>query len=199
MTISPHNQSSNGETTGASQDNGRASRVNNPVGHVPVEVQVPAGEYSLLQRRLHWIVVALVTFQLVLGVSIGTMDRQAQNDASLRNLLIVHLITGTTIFGLMWKRLSLRRQLGAPPSPQGTPLDAAMLARTNHIGFYVLLLVLPVLGWLAYLSSGAAAVRWGAIHGALALTLVLAICAHLGGVIYHTYIRRDGLLQRMSG
>lgn len=152
-----------------------------------------------MQRRLHWIVAALVGFQLALGLFIGTMDRQPQNDASLRNILIVHLITGTVIFGLMCKRLSLRRQLGAPPSPEGTPVDASILARSNHLGFYVLLLALPVLGWLAYLSPKPTAAAWGAIHGGLALVLVLAICAHLCGVIYHQYIRRDELLRRMSG
>jgi cytochrome b561 len=76
-------------------------------------------------------------------------------------------------------------------------LDAAVLARSNHLGFYVLLLALPLLGWLAYLSGGPAAAMWGAIHGALAQVLVLSIFLHLAGVIFHQYIRRDGLLRRM--
>ena len=30
-----------------------------------------------------------------------------------------------------------------------------------------------------------------------AVTIILLILAHLGGVIYHTFVRRDGLLKRM--
>jgi cytochrome b561 len=158
-----------------------------------------AQQYSPRQRGLHWIVAALVVLQLVVGVTIGTLDQTRQNDTAIQGLLTLHLITGTIIFAAMVVRLRLRRELGAPPPPNGTPIDAAVLARTNHLGFYVLLLVLPVLGWLAYLTHGRAAVMWGALHGGLALTLFLAICAHLSGVVYHTYIRRDGLLHRMTG
>ncbi len=158
-----------------------------------------SGGYSQLQRRLHWIVAALVVVQLLVGLWIGTTPRQPQNLAFIRNLLILHLATGTVIFGLMFKRWSLRRKLGAPPPSPGTPFDAAMLARLNHYGFYLLLLVMPVIGWLAYLSDRPGAHMWGSLHGALALTLLVAICAHLAGVIYHTAIRHDGVLRRMTG
>jgi cytochrome b561 len=36
------------------------------------------------------------------------------------------------------------------------------------------------------------------LHWCGALTIILLITAHLGGVIYHTFVRRDGLLQRMT-
>ena len=35
------------------------------------------------------------------------------------------------------------------------------------------------------------------LHSIGAITIVLLIGAHLMGVIYHTFIRRDGLLHRM--
>ena len=35
------------------------------------------------------------------------------------------------------------------------------------------------------------------LHWCGAIAIILLIAAHLTGVIYHTFIRRDGLLQRM--
>lgn len=206
MVVDLKDQDDRGEMLDASRGVAHPSKTNDslpkhtdhkPIDHVRAQDQVATEGYSPQQRRIHWIVAALVAFQLILGILIGTINWQPENHSALRNILIVHLVTGTVIFGLMCKRLSLRRQLGAPPSPNGTPIDAAVLARSNHLGFYVLLLALPILGWLAYLTGGTAAATWGAIHGALAVVLVLAICAHLCGVIFHQYIRRDGLLRRM--
>jgi hypothetical protein len=57
----------------------------------------------------------------------------------------------------------------------------------------VLLLTIPVIGWCAFLFRGG----FAALHAAGAGVLVLAIAAHLAGVGYHSWIRRDGLLQRM--
>ena len=36
------------------------------------------------------------------------------------------------------------------------------------------------------------------LHWCGAVTIVSLILAHLAGVIYHTFVRRDGLLQRMT-
>jgi cytochrome b561 len=177
----------------------------------PIEGYVPA------QRRLHWIVAALVLLQLSVGVWIGGTSREPANAELLGRLFAIHGGTGVLIFVLMIIRLQLRRQLGAPPAPPGTPEDVARLARLNHQAFYVLLLTLPVLGWFALGAAGfglslfgivtlpspiaenhATALVLGRIHGGLALVLAAAILAHLAGVVYHTFIRRDGLLKRMA-
>jgi cytochrome b561 len=137
--------------------------------------------------------------QLIVGTVIGALADPSEPNPLVAKLLVGHLAVGTVIFGLMWWRLTVRRRLGAPASPEGTPFEASLLARINHLGFYGLLLALPVLGWLAYLTKPPAAALFGSIHGGLALTLFLAICAHLGGVAYHKYIRHDGSLRRMTG
>jgi cytochrome b561 len=157
----------------------------------------PAGGYTKTQRRLHWIVAALVVLQLIGGLTIGVLHYALGKDPLIGKLLIGHLANGTLIFGLMCARLMLRRRLGAPALPAGTSYDVALLSRLNHYGFYALLLIMPILGWTAYLSSGSLHSLAGGIHASLALVLALAIGAHLAGVVYHTYIRKDGLLRRM--
>jgi cytochrome b561 len=177
---------------------------------------IPEEGYEPEQRRLHWIVAALVLLQLTVGISIGGTAPVPENQATLTRLFAVHGGTGVLIFGLMLVRWQMRSRLGAPPPPKGTPEDLALLARINHLGFYVLLLVLPVLGWFALGAAGfplslfgivslpspiaadpGTASMLGRMHGALALLLAAAIGAHLAGVAYHTYVRRDGLLRRM--
>ena len=36
------------------------------------------------------------------------------------------------------------------------------------------------------------------LAAAVALTIILLIGGHLAGVVYHTFVRRDGLLKRMT-
>ena len=148
----------------------------------------PEGGFAPRQRRLHWIVAGLVLLQLALGAIIGSTA-----PADHKMVLWAHAAIGSTIFFLMVARWQLRQRVGVPPPPAGTPIDAAILARVNHLGYYALLLALPVIGWCAYLFHGA----FGVVHAAGAGVLVLAIAAHLGGVAYHSWIRGDGLLQRM--
>ena len=148
----------------------------------------PEGGYAPRQRRLHWIVAGLVVLQLVLGAIIGTTQ-----PADHRLVLWAHAAVGSTIFVLMLFRWQLRQRIGAPEPPAGTPVDAAVLARVNHLGYYVLLLAMPVVGWCAYLFGRG----FDAMHVAGAGILVLAIAAHLCGVAYHRWFRHDGLLNRM--
>ena len=148
----------------------------------------PEGGYAPRQRQLHWIVAGLVFLQLLLGTFIGVTQ-----PVDHRSVLVLHAVIGSTIFLLMLMRWRLRRRVGAPAPPSGTSVDAAVLARVNHLGYYVLLLGIPVIGWCAYLFHGG----FGALHAAGAGVLVLAIIAHLAGVIYHRWVRRDELLQRM--
>ena len=148
----------------------------------------PQGGFAPRQRRLHWIVAGLVLLQLALGAIVGSTT-----PADHRMVLGLHVVVGSTIFVLMLARWQLRQRVGVPPPPAGTPVDAAVLARVNQLGYYALLLALPIIGWCAYLFGGA----FGALHAAGAAVLVLAIAAHLAGVAYHRWIRNDGLLQRM--
>ena len=148
----------------------------------------PAGGYTPKQQRLHWIVAGLVVVQLALGSVIATTL-----PADHRGIMLLHAAVGTAIFLLMLSRWQLRQRIGAPQPPPGTPVDAAALARANHLGYYALLLTMPPIGWCAYMFGGG----FGALHVAGAGVLVLAIAAHLTGIAYHAWIRHDGLVQRM--
>ena len=90
-------------------------------------------------------------------------------------------------------RIIVRLGSARRPSPPACRLPE-LAAHLNHLAFYAILILLPV--------TGAAAIFLGIedaadLHGTLLPLLFLLIAAHIGGVIYHTFIRRDGLLWRM--
>jgi cytochrome b561 len=170
-----------------------------PATDTKTVAEAAAAGYARPMRVMHWTVVALVLVQLMVGMWIAGVPQDAENEALLGRLFGLHATTGLTIFALMIWRLRMRRRYGVPPSPPGTPEEAKSLALLNHRLFYVLLLAMPVVGWFALNSSDPDTAGFlGRLHGATALVLVAAIGAHLAGVAYHTYVRRDGLLRRMT-
>jgi cytochrome b561 len=154
--------------------------------------------YSGLQIALHWAVVALVVVQWFTHDAMEDFwDAVEHGEASGLPgdpVALVHAGSGATILVLMLFRLFVRVRHGSPDLPADMPSILKFAAHANHYAFYGLLIALPL--------SGASAVLLGIedaadIHGALVPLLFLLIAAHLGGVIYHTFVRRDGLLWRM--
>jgi cytochrome b561 len=112
----------------------------------------------------------------------------------------------------------LNRYLNPPPPlPADTPAAIRLAAHVNHWALYALLVLMPIIGFLATNAWGFPLSVFGVlplpiplgkneeiakilslVHWSGAVTIILLICGHLAGVIYHTFIRRDGLLQRMT-
>jgi cytochrome b561 len=104
-----------------------------------------------------------------------------------------------------------------PPLPADTPAMIRLAAHVNHIGLYALLVLMPITGFLATNAWGFPLTVFGVLpmpvplgkneeiakvlsflHWCGAIAIILLLAAHLAGVIYHTFLRRDGLLQRMT-
>jgi cytochrome b561 len=154
--------------------------------------------YSVLQIALHWAVVALVIVQWLSHDAMEDFWDDAE-DGEASGLpgdpvALLHMGSGAAILVLMLLRLGMRLRHGAP----GLPADMSPLLRfaahANHYAFYGLLILLPL--------SGATAIFLGFedaadVHSTLVPLLFLLIAAHLGGVVFHTFIRRDGLIWRI--
>ncbi len=86
----------------------------------------------------------------------------------------------------------------------------------THWAFYAVLILLPLLGWIAANAYGvtvylagviplpalvapdkAFAERIGGVHGTVALLLLALIALHVAGALYHALVKRDGVMQRM--
>jgi len=114
-------------------------------------------------------------------------------------------------------RLAWRLIAGEPDPAAGLAPWERQVSRVVHWLLYLLLLVGPILGWInaswrgfpvivfglfelpKLVATRAPGFRWtGDVHGILANYLMLALVGlHVAAALYHYFIRRDGVLQRM--
>ena len=104
---------------------------------------------------------------------------------------------------------------GAPPPVATLTALERIVSHAVHVVLYILLLVVPLLGWAgisAYPAldvfglfnlpsilpaDQALANRILGVHGLLAQILGLLAAVHIAAALYHRFIRRDGVLRRM--
>jgi len=174
----------------------------------------PEQRYSAAARAMHWLTAAIVAVVFFFGLWIHYFE--PADEAFKLRLYNVHESLGAVVFVLMCIRLAYRLRNPAPPLPPDTPAAIRLAAHGTHAALYALLIAMPVLGFLATNAWGfplkvfgvlplpvpiakdeAIAKVLSALHWSGALAVVLLIGGHVAGVVYHTFIRRDGLLRRM--
>jgi cytochrome b561 len=181
-----------------------------------------AQSWGWVARLIHWVMAALILFQLGFGIwmvnFVPDLIRQFQ-------LTQVHKSWGVVIFALALVRIGWRlANRAAPALPTGTPRWQHRAARISHGALYALMLVLPMSGWVMSAASpvqdllnienmvfGAFALPdpWkpgvealsdaaNAVHVAAAVGLALILAIHAGAALKHHFIDRDGVLARMT-
>ena len=168
--------------------------------------------YPPLSKLLHWSVAITVLVQLPLGFSLVHVELGARQDA----LFNFHKSLGVLIFVLMVGRLLNRVFAGAPsPEPTIAPWQR-VVSSAVHGALYLLLIMQPIVGYLANSTFGASTPFFGlfaipaavaaneawanrlfALHGWIGLILLLLVAAHVVAALQHYFIRKDGVLQRM--
>lgn len=107
-----------------------------------------AVRYSRVAMWFHWVIAALVIVNLLLGLYHEDFSREARSW-----MMFFHKATGLTILALSLLRLAWR--IGHRPPPLDAVLRPweALLARTTHWLFYVLMIAMPLTGWSLSSSS----------------------------------------------
>jgi cytochrome b561 len=89
----------------------------------------------------------------------------------------------------------LRLTRGVPPSPEGTSSALHLAGNIGHALLYVLMIGLPVTGLLAWYGG---VTSLAGLHGELLKSLLwLFIIGHIAAALYHHFILKDGLINRM--
>ncbi|QYU66362.1 cytochrome b/b6 domain-containing protein [Leptolyngbya sp. 15MV] len=166
--------------------------------------------YSTVAMTFHWVIAVAV---IVNWRIVEAAEHAAPAEAGA--LMANHKALGITILVLSIGRLLWRFTHPAPPLP-GAGWERA-LARTVHVVFYVLLIGLPLGGWLAG-SFARRGFEWfglfdwpllpvpesremaGTIiemHALGGQVLLLLVVLHIAGALKHTFIDRIGGLSRM--
>ena len=172
-----------------------------------------AERWGRISIALHWTIAALI---LLVQIPAGlTMNRVGPG--LLQNVLYdTHKMTGLTVFALVVIRLAWRWANPVPELPADLPPWQAGLARLTHGLLYLLILAMPVSGFIYTATGGfpvplfylvnladfvpvskpVAAVA-KAVHLSLIWALLAVVVLHVAGALYHHLVRRDGVLRRM--
>lgn len=167
--------------------------------------------YGAVQIALHWITVALIVWLAWLGL---TMTELPLSPEKLRTYAL-HKSLGLTVLGVTVIRLLWRWIAKTPPALPG-PRWQLLAAKAGHVGLYLLLLAVPLSGWL-YNSASNFPLQWFGlfnlpalvdgdkalkataltIHETLFWTLIALITVHAAAALWHHYAKRDDTLRRM--
>lgn len=180
------------------------------------------GKYSGLAIFLHWVVALLIAINLVL---VWTVDYLP--DAMTRPIIDTHKSIGITVLGLALLRLLWRFSHRPPPLPLVYSQWERIASKIAHILLYVLILCLPLSGWMhdsAWKDGPTHPVRlfglvpWPRIglimdqepatkemlhdvffkiHSALAYALYLLLALHIGAALKHQFWEKQPELERM--
>ncbi len=181
---------------------------------------IETDRYALVQRLLHWLIAILVLGVLGVGMTLGFLGydgvKESFGDEVTNALYTYHKTFGVMILALMILRLALRLGLGAPPYRPPLAGFERVASRAVHDLFYVALLAMPVIGWLATAAGGYPVQFFGwtlpgfigkdkelsetlfTIHGVIGWVILGLVVLHVAGAMRHWLIKRDGVMARMS-
>lgn len=163
--------------------------------------------FGLISRLLHWLTALVVLALIPLGLRI------AWGEVTLETLWLfgLHKSLGFVALSLVLIRIAWHA-VSPPPGPLPDTAWKTRAARGVHRGLYVLLVAMPITGWIGASATGIDTVvfgRWTApriapvseawetaafvVHGILAAILLALLLLHVGGAL----TRRDGTMRRM--
>ncbi len=161
---------------------------------------------------LHWITGLMVIGLLIAGIAV--LESMPNSNPEKVQLLAYHMAGGMIVLVLMLARIVLRRRTRAPlPADTGNPL-LNQAGRLAHIALYVLVIGMSLSGLAFSRMAGLPDIVFGgsgaplpenfdaywprAIHGLFALLLQVLILLHILAALWHQFIRKDGLMSRMT-
>jgi cytochrome b561 len=171
-----------------------------------------ADHYTRTAITLHWIIALLIFTAFPLGVY---MHELPLSPDKLR-LYSWHKWIGVTIFLLAMFRVSWRGTHRPPPLPAAMASWEKFAAHSVHYLLYVLILAIPLSGWLMSSAKGVQTVWFGVlplpdlvskdkelgdslkeVHEVLNFLMLGLVLAHIGAALKHHFIERDDTLVRM--
>ncbi len=165
--------------------------------------------YHPLLAGLHWVLAVLIVTNLAGGWLLTQSPSPA--DSAKLGALRIHVAVGLTVLVLTLVRLGARLRTRRPPPVQAAPV-LRWSASVVHWGFYGRVLAMASSGLgLAQMSGLFEAFKGDrplpqhlerfppfAGHALFAEVLIAFIAVHLAAAVFHQFVRRDGLLDRMS-
>jgi cytochrome b561 len=171
-----------------------------------------APSYTRTAIALHWLIAALIFFAWPLGVYMVDLPLSPQK----LHYYSWHKWAGVVVFALALARLAWRAGHPAPALPAAMPRWQKAAAAGLHHLLYVLLLAIPLTGWLMSSAKGFQTVLFTVlplpdllakdkalgdlldlVHEALNWGLLALVVVHVAASLKHHLVDRDDILSRM--
>lgn len=182
--------------------------------------------YTTAARHYHWWVAALIAVQVPIGFymvyrgyeMVGVNDKgepvKGVWDGVTDTLYSSHKTIGLIILLLVLLRLGYRLTQGAPRPDPSLPPALIGVSHLVHWSIYLLLLAVPILGYLG-ISYGNYLDVFGVqmpgiapenkemseqvfgYHKLAAIVLLALVVLHIGAAVFHKFIRKDRVVERM--
>ena len=172
-----------------------------------------ADRWGSVSQILHWTIAVLILCIGIVGLVMGELPRTPKYFW----VYTMHKSLGLTVLVLVVMRIGWRLYAGAPRPVPGTPRWQSLLASATHGAIYLLILAIPMSGWMYDSASGLRPFRWFGLaevpklvapdealaqsannaHEWLFWLLMALVVLHAGAALYHHYVQRDSTLSRM--
>jgi cytochrome b561 len=179
--------------------------------------------YTRTAAALHWLLAVLLVVNVALGLSADLMP-----DAWVRPVIDAHKSLGITALGLVLLRILWRASHRPPPLPDSYAAWERHASHAAHVLLYLMMLALPLSGWLhdsawkdaathpmrlfglvewpriGFIMSLPPAVKeglhdtFGAAHKVAGYVLYVLFTLHVLGALKHQWVDRQPELQRMG-
>jgi cytochrome b561 len=171
-----------------------------------------ASRYGCLSIGIHWMMVLL--FVAVYGAV--ELHELFAKGSDLRAMLMTwHFMLGLLVFALVWLRLAARLSGPTPAIVPEPPGLQQLSSRLLHLALYLLMIGMPLTGWLMLSAAGKPIPFFGMelpaligenkdlaeqieeLHETVGTAGYFLIGLHTVAALYHHYIKGDNTLTRM--
>ncbi|KQN15863.1 Cytochrome B [Sphingomonas aurantiaca] len=166
--------------------------------------------YSSVAIWFHWTIALLIILNLAVGLLHDSIP-------ALRSWMGAHKALGLAILALTVARIAWRLAHRPPPLPLRTPMWERVLAHGSHTLLYVLMLALPVTGWLMVSGGKPGGTDWFGLfavpnlpvskatghfgheaHELLGWVMLALVVLHIAAALRHHLLLRDPVLTRIA-
>ncbi|QEL55977.1 cytochrome b [Chromobacterium paludis] len=168
--------------------------------------------YTTTAIFLHW----LMALMLICLFGVGFYMHGLSLSPFKLKIYSWHKWGGVSVFLLVWLRLAWRAGHRPPALPATMGAAVRGLAHAGHAMLYLLMIAIPLSGWLMSSAKGVQTVYFGvlplpdliapnpglghslnALHRALNYLLAATVIGHVGAALKHHLIDKDDVLGRM--
>lgn len=170
----------------------------------------PAPPFSRFSIVMHWLMLALLA---AVYACIELREFYPRGSDVREGLKTWHFMLGLSVFVLVWIRLAARALSPRGPAPRTW---SGVLATVVHVALYILMVAMPVMGWLLLSAEDKAVPFFGLtlpplaapdeafagrienLHTTVGAVGYWLIGFHAAAALFHHYVLRDPTLRRMA-